>query len=112
MLEALFIKLSSVKKDTALDAEQRGDRKIVVTKLYEEKERIATEVEWGPPTSSSEKCPVLLMKDTEVAVFTQNAKQNRHFHKQGTEIYDVIEGMMNIEAACADQVRVLQPLVS
>ena len=102
MLKALLIKLSSVKKDVALGEGQRGDRKILVTKLFEKKEQKATKIEWEPPTTSSSKCPVLLMKDTEVDVFTQNAKQDRHHHKQATEIYDVIEGCMTIEVEGRD----------
>lgn len=39
------------------------------------------------------------MGDTEVAVFNQNAKQDRHYHNEGTEIYMVLEGKMETEVA-------------
>lgn len=37
------------------------------------------------------------MPDTEIAVFNHLAKQDRHFHKRGTEIYIVAEGTMVME---------------
>ena len=43
------------------------------------------------------KCPVILMRDTEFAIFTEHAKQTRHRHMIGTEIYTLIEGEMTIE---------------
>jgi quercetin dioxygenase-like cupin family protein len=39
------------------------------------------------------------MKDTEVAVFSQRALQDRHYHRLGTEMYMVLEGRMEIEVA-------------
>lgn len=53
-------------------------------------------VEWMPPLEG-EKCPVLVMPNSEVAVFNQYCSQERHVHKQGTEIYIVVEGVMQIE---------------
>jgi mannose-6-phosphate isomerase-like protein (cupin superfamily) len=96
MIPALIVTLRASKQDAALQPPNRGDRKILVTDLYRDKEEVATEVVWqpkGPPG----KCPVLPMPDTEFAVFTQQCKQTRHCHMIGTEIYTVIEGTMNIE---------------
>lgn len=79
----------------------RGDRKLLVTKLYPGKEEPATSVHWQPPAASAQ-CPVLLMKDTELALFDQTAKQTRHCHKRGTEIYELLEGRMTIEVEGTD----------
>ena len=91
MISALFVSLKETEEDPALNT--RGDRKILVTEIYSRKE-IAAEVDiWRPATP----CPVMLMKDTELAVFTQVAKQTRHRHKRGTEIYVLLEGSMLID---------------
>jgi mannose-6-phosphate isomerase-like protein (cupin superfamily) len=37
------------------------------------------------------------MPNSEVAVFNQHAFQERHVHNQGTEIYIVVDGVMQIE---------------
>jgi mannose-6-phosphate isomerase-like protein (cupin superfamily) len=37
------------------------------------------------------------MSNTEVAVFTEHAKQTSHYHLKGSEIYMVLEGLMPIE---------------
>lgn len=50
--------------------------------------------------SFKDKCPVFVSSGAkyEVALFTHDAEQTRHFHKQGTEIYTVLEGEMAIDA--------------
>ena len=42
---------------------------------------------------------VVVMRDTELAIFTERAKQTRHCHKIGTEIYTLLEGEMTMEVA-------------
>jgi len=37
------------------------------------------------------------MADLEMAYFTERARQDRHWHVRGTEIYTVLEGEMAIE---------------
>jgi mannose-6-phosphate isomerase-like protein (cupin superfamily) len=96
---AVLFKLEAAKNDPALQT--RGDRKILVTEIYTAKEEVATETHWSHQASSG-KCPVLQMRDTESAVFTQVAKQTRHFHKIGTEIYLLVEGRMTIEVEGTD----------
>ena len=91
MTPAILATLAETKRDPALST--RGDRKLLVTEVYVGKEVEATEVRWSPGVP----CPVQLMKDTESAVFTQVAKQTRHWHKIGTEIYLLLEGAMTIE---------------
>ena len=91
-----YISLDTVKKDMAHQGAKRGERKWVVTDLYETSEIIANVPEIHPP-KANEKCPVVLSKDTEIAIFNQNAIQNRHFHKECTEIYLPIEGEIIIE---------------
>ena len=83
-----------MKQDPALQPGGRGDRKVLVTELYPRTEEEATKVVWR---AGSLKCPVQLMSDTECAVFSHQAHQDRHFHKQSTEIYMLLEGKMNIE---------------
>jgi quercetin dioxygenase-like cupin family protein len=99
MNPALLITLQACKSDPAL--RERGDRKLLVTELYADREEEATDVAWQPRTASG-KCPVRQMPDTEFAVFTQAAKQTRHYHRLGTEIYTVIEGRMTIEVEGID----------
>ena len=101
ILSALLVTLEATKKDANLQAGGRGARKILVTELYPNKEGEAVEVEWHPP-ASSDKCPVQVMKDTEVAVFTHLASQDRHYHEIGTEIYLVLEGEMIVEVEAKD----------
>ena len=91
---AILFTLQAAKSDPALQT--RGDRKILVTELYATKEEPASQTVWSHRASSG-KCPVLLMRDTESAVFSQVGKQTRHYHKVGTEIYLLLEGKMIIE---------------
>lgn len=96
---AVLFSLQTAKSDPALLT--RGDRKILVTEIRSSKEEAASGQYWTWQTSSG-KCPVLLMKDTESAVFTQLARQTRHCHKLGTEIYVLLEGRMIIEVEGTD----------
>ena len=96
---AVLFKLQAAKSDPAL--QMRGDRKLLVTEIYSGKEEAIAGTHWSHETSSG-KCPVLLMRDTESAVFNQLAKQTRHFHKTGTEIYALLEGVMTVEVEGSD----------
>jgi mannose-6-phosphate isomerase-like protein (cupin superfamily) len=91
MTTELFISLQETKRDPALNT--RGDRKLLVTEVYSGKEIEAVVNIWRSATP----CPVMLMKDTELAVFTQASKQTCHRHKVGTEIYMLLEGTMRID---------------
>ena len=94
MTPALFITLEETRRDPALQT--RGERKLLVTKVRTDTEEEATEVVWCHKTLSG-KCPVQLVKGVESAVFTQVAKQTRHRHMIGTEIYLLLRGRMSIE---------------
>lgn len=96
---AVLFSLEATKDDPALRT--RGDRKLLVTEIYASTEEAVSENRWSHQTSSG-KCPVLLMADTESAVFTQTARQTRHCHKVGTEIYVLLEGRMTMEVEGAD----------
>ena len=89
----LHIQLDQVKQDPALSPGKRGARKIIVTEIFKGKEQEATNDIWMP----GDVCPVLRMSNVEMAVFNEQADQDRHYHKEGTEIYDVIEGEVSIE---------------
>jgi mannose-6-phosphate isomerase-like protein (cupin superfamily) len=95
-LPALLIRRDAVERDPALASGERGDRKLLVTRIYEATEQAATEIEWKPPPPGK-KCGVQLMQDAEMAVFTESASQDRHYHIDATEVYSVVEGEMLIE---------------
>ncbi len=92
----LLILMDSLKRDPALRAGSRGERKILVTELYPGSEVESASIAWEAGNDSAS-VPVQLMADVEMAVFTHHASQTRHFHKLGTEIYTVVEGRMIIE---------------
>lgn len=96
MLPALVVKLNALKSHPSLAANSRGAIKLLVTDLYETKEQKAKDIVWQTPLPS-DKCQVQVMMDSEVAVFNQFAKQDRHYHAVGTEIYDILEGEMVIQ---------------
>ena len=96
MTPALLVTLDAVKQDSALHT--RGDRKVLVTALRPDTEQEAATVPWNAPSPPAA-CPVVTMRDTEFAVFTERAKQTRHCHKIGTEIYTLLEGAMSMEVA-------------
>src|SRR5215216_232600 len=98
---ALLVTLREAKSDPALRPGGRGARKIVVTEIYSSKEKMASEISWSAP-AALDKTAVLVMKDSEVAVFNHRASQDRHYHKIGTEIYIVLEGRMIIEVEGTD----------
>jgi len=94
MTPALLLTLQASKQDPALQT--RGDRKILVTNIRPDSEQEAAAVVWRAPSPPA-KCPVVAMRDTELATFTERAKQTRHCHKIGTEIYTLLEGEMTLE---------------
>lgn len=96
MKPALLITLDAVKRDATLQPGYRGARKLLVTELYTEREVETREVVWSPPTGL-DKCPVQVTANIEVAIFTQQAAQERHHHKLATEFYTVLAGRMIIE---------------
>ena len=94
--KCLHITLDQVKQDSALAPGQRGARKLVVTEIFKDKEHEAASDIWSSPPPG-QKCPVLRMSNAEMAVFNQEADQDRHYHKVGTEIYEPIEGQVTLE---------------
>ena len=98
---AIIVTNDASLRDPALQAGTRGARKLLVTEIFEHKEQLASDIVWAPPSENA-KCSVQLMPDTEVAVFNQFANQDRHYHREGTEIYIVVQGTMVIEVAGQD----------
>ena len=94
MTSALLFTLEQTKRDPALQT--RGERKLLVASIRPDSEEEASEVVWSHRALSG-RCPVQSMKGAESAVFTQLAKQTRHSHMIGTEIYLLLHGTMNIE---------------
>lgn len=95
-IPALLLRKSAIKEDPALLYSGRGARKIGVTTKYDGKEHWAEDIEWKSSTSST---AVINIEKTEIAVFNNITTQDRHFHKDATEIYTVIEGEMRIEVS-------------
>lgn len=89
-----LIRREELKKDPSLQFGSRGARKVLVTEIYPEKEEEVLLSEGQ--IHSHGKAPVQIMKDSEIAFFNQNASQDKHYHKEGTEIYTVLEGEMDI----------------
>ena len=104
MTPALLVTLEASKQDPALQT--RGDRKVLVTDIRPDTEQESADVLWRAPLPPAQ-CPVVVMRDTELAIFTERAKQTRHCHKIGTEIYTLLEGEMTMEAA--GELYTLQP---
>ncbi len=90
----ISIQLHNINND--LSNLSKGYRKILVTKIKKECENRIVKKEWIPP-NENDHADVLEMRDTELAYFNQNAKQDQHYHIDATEIYTVIEGQMVIE---------------
>jgi mannose-6-phosphate isomerase-like protein (cupin superfamily) len=95
---ALFVALEAVNRDPVLQSGNRGARKILVTEVFSATEEKALQDVWESTTATG-KCSVVETNDTEIAVFNQNASQDKHYHKIGTEIYMVLEGRMIIDVA-------------
>ncbi|MFK7895434.1 MAG: cupin domain-containing protein [Myxococcota bacterium] len=96
---ALKIAKSKLQSDPALkrgDPEARGDRKVLVTERWAEKERLATHAEWEPP-EHGQAASVMEVDGLEFAFFTEAASQDRHHHQMAFEIYTVLEGSCVIE---------------
>lgn len=90
----LLITSAAIAADPALQSGSRGARKIVVTSLYEEKEIPFENSHWqGSPVKS----PVMVLDNTEFAVFTDETVQDRHYHKHAHEFYTVLNGKFVIE---------------
>ena len=90
----LVITKSSIESDSALMEGGRGARKIIVTEIYEGKEVEYSDSTWRGLTKRS---PVMELQGGEMAIFNETTPQDRHFHKEGTEIYTVLEGAVTIE---------------
>lgn len=96
MQPALVIHLTKIKQDPALQPDARGARKLLVTQIYPEREQTVGQTVWSPP-ASGEKCEVQVTPDIELALFTGQTAQDRHYHKVATELYTVLQGEMVIE---------------
>ena len=90
MESALLVSFDETERDLAL--QPRGERKLMVTRIFEESECEADDDIWH----AADRCPVIKMEDTELATFTQRAKQTRHWHERGTEIYMVMKGNLRV----------------
>jgi quercetin dioxygenase-like cupin family protein len=91
-----IIPIKSIEDDNQLQKEGAGSRKLLVTELWDSIEETTTKCHWLPP-NEGEMNQVLQTTNIELGVFTHRASEDRHFHKQGTEIYSVLDGEMNIK---------------
>ena len=94
--KCLKVPVANIKKDSVLKKGQRGARKIIVTNIWKRQEKETKSDLWRSPRGKG-KCPVWWMSNAEMAVFNQYTAQDRHYHKEGTEIYIVMEGRFIIE---------------
>ena len=94
----VIIRKDRARTDRKLQLPNNNGRKVLSITLYENKERNIQEPEWKPGESDKEKTPILVTGPggLEVATFNQNAKQEAHKHLIGTEIYTVLEGVMEM----------------
>jgi len=95
----VIIKFSDVIRDDKLKLPNNNGRKILANKIYKEKEYHITDINWTPDFNADKKTPILEVGcgGVELATFTHTAKQNKHLHLIGTEIYTVLSGSMCIE---------------
>ncbi len=94
-MKCLKIGIDQLKKDPALSKGERGARKIIVTEIFKDKEEESKTDVWIAPLNR--KCQVLGMSNAEMAFFNEEADQDSHYHKEGTEIYMVIKGELFID---------------
>ena len=93
--KCLLVTMDSLQNEPNFELGSRGDRKLLVTSYY--KNECPCETDIWQPRAKNGLCPVQIMDDTESAVFNQNVKQDRHYHKLGTEMYMLLTGKMSIE---------------
>lgn len=96
MHNAFVLRKSRFETDLKGSSKERGARKLVVTEIYHSTEVSQIDTEWNAP-QGKEKSQVVEHENLEFAVFNESAKQDKHYHKIGTEIYTVLEGLMSIE---------------
>ncbi|HQV31694.1 MAG TPA: cupin domain-containing protein [Calditrichia bacterium] len=90
-----LIPRQAVDQDPLLRPGASGDRKLAVTTLYPDLEVPQTQPVWGLPPAG-ELPEVLITENLEIAVFTHNCRQERHFHRRATEIYEVLSGRLEM----------------
>ncbi len=90
----LIVTNKSILTDPALKVGARGARKIAVTTLYKDNEHPYEEPYWFGSNSST---PVMVMEDTEFAVFTEETVQDCHYHTLAHEFYTVLKGQFTIQ---------------
>lgn len=104
----VIIKYADAINDQKLSLSGNNGRKVLVNEIYENKEHHIQKgldtsypdfVIWKPEPNTEGKIPVLEVGygGVEVATFTEHAKQDRHKHLLGIEIYTVLTGKMRIK---------------
>lgn len=102
----MIIRYSDAINDPKLKLANNNGRKFLVNEIYEDRECHIQEgldssypdfVIWKP--NYADKVPILKVGfgGTEVATFTEQAKQDRHKHLLGIEFYTILEGTMKIK---------------
>jgi mannose-6-phosphate isomerase-like protein (cupin superfamily) len=87
-----------VKRDWKLAVPGNNGRKVLVNRIREHRERPIEDPEWAPEPDGAGRTPVLETGagGLEVATCTERAAQDRHMHRESTEIYTVLEGRLAI----------------
>jgi len=96
MSKCLKIERQAILDDLSLTRARWGNRKLIVTEIYEKSEEEVSGDTWPVPLPG-DRAGVYRMDNAEMSLFNEKAKQDRHYHKIGTEIYMPIEGIVYIE---------------
>ena len=93
----LVLRLKNAAADKKLCEPSSNGRKVLVSKIYPDEEKSASERVWKS-TVVPEKTPVVEtgIGGLEVSTFSEKAKQTRHKHLRATECYTVLKGAMTI----------------
>lgn len=85
---AILHSLDAVGSEPSLQT--RGDSKLVLTELYSHQEDVVREARCRPEAPTG-RVSVLVLPDSDNAVFSQHVKQARNRHQAGTEFDALLE---------------------
>jgi quercetin dioxygenase-like cupin family protein len=96
-LSHIVLRKNAVERDWKLAAPGNNGRKVLVTRIWPDKERPIEDPEWHAEPEGG-RTPVLETGPggLEIATCTEKSAQDRHKHLAGTEIYTVLSGRLAI----------------
>ena len=107
-LPYVWVRKLDAQADQRMREQGNAGRRVVALKLMPGYSLPLKSCRWQPPLKDSKSWIVESgAKRFEVSTFNQLTKQYRHYHKEATEIYTVLEGQMTIwvkdDIICLDQ---------